>query len=532
MFFDELVSRLKKMAGDGMIVYSREFSAGVLERICENEGFSVDFEIGRLIFYQDKLFYLSIRNAGELKMETGLQEIAEDTAIDLFAVNKESKKVERKLVISLKEVYTKKASATYLKELIVVLAGEIWNQLDLYSGRILSEGRRDAMERDNNENSFGGDESDSEYGDGVSNDQWISDIKEEKRCYNLIIGDSAVPKKTKTAKVADYVSYPVLYGTNRKKTTSGNPDGALFGKMRDNQLNLGMCEISIPKSHRLGKLERPNWFKDLFFEDSPEKYFTILNNEMVDQAGFIDLLKKRFADSGQNDVLLFVHGYNVKFKDAMFRSAQLGYDLNFKGAVTAFSWPSEGALLGYLTDSGNAEYSTSFLGDYIKLILRSKNVGKLHILAHSMGNVVLCGALRKLKEEGIYPDPAINQVILAAPDIDKDVFVTQILPAIKKFPNLTLYASQKDKALIASKKLRSDYSRLGEGGQNLLVSEGLDSIDASEVDTDFLGHGYFSATQSLLNEIHMVLLNIPPERRMLNVGYNADKKKYWILKRT
>lgn len=131
-----------------------------------------------------------------------------------------------------------------------------------------------------------------------------------------------------------------------------------------------------------------------------------------------------------------------------------------------------------------------------------------------------------LNTKGIYPHPVINRIIWAAPDIDRDVFFMQIMPAIKTTPNITLYACDKDNALKVSKGLRSGYVRLGEGGDNLLVAEGLDSVDASEVEMTTLGHTYFAQTASLLNEIHMVLQNLPPGARMLEECINARQQKY------
>lgn len=308
-------------------------------------------------------------------------------------------------------------------------------------------------------------------------------------------------------------------------------DASPYGSKRSESLHLGFCNISIPDSHRQGILERPNWFIKQLFDESPKKYFTLLDNQEMDEKQFVESFKDKLANSTEQDVLLFIHGYNTKFKDALYRTAQLGYDLCFKGITTAFSWPSSGNVASYMTDRENAEYSVKFLCDYIKLILKSSNINKFHIIAHSMGNIVLCKALERLRGEGVYPNSIFNQVILAAPDIDKGTFLTQILPAIKKNPNITLYASDKDKALIISKKSKGDYVRLGEGGKNLVVSDGLDSIDASEINTDFLGHGYFASTQSLLNEIHSVLLNLTPDKRMLDCYFNAENRKYWVLRK-
>jgi len=328
----------------------------------------------------------------------------------------------------------------------------------------------------------------------------------------------------------NYIKYDILYGTNR--VTESVLNKVQFTNKRDNQLHCGSCVVSIPTSHKTGKLERPDWFSKLLFEESKNKYFTVLENNELVEAKFIETFKSKLKNSSEKDVLLFIHGFNVNFNDAIMRTAQLGYDLNFKGVVTAFSWPSVGSLLGYEADCSTADISSLYLCDFIKL-LTNGDVNKLHIIAHSMGNVVLTKALEKLKIEGNYPNKKINQIILAAPDIDKDVFINQIMPTIKSDIRLTLYASKKDNALLASKKLRYNYPRAGDGGKNIIVIDGIDTVDASKVDTGLLGHGYFASTQTLINDIHMVLQGLHPNKRILD-----EKKKiiagfpkiYWAFR--
>lgn len=150
-----------------------------------------------------------------------------------------------------------------------------------------------------------------------------------------------------------------------------------------------------------------------------------------------------------------------------------------------------------------------------------------------MGNVVLSEALIQLKQEDFFPNLIINQIILAAPDIDKDVFIQVIMPKIKGIARLTLYSSDKDKALETSRIIQGNYFRLGEGGENIVVVDGIESIDASQVDTDLLGHGYFAGTQSLLNDIHMVFLGLSPDKRMLDPKSKIIDGKslvYWTFR--
>jgi esterase/lipase superfamily enzyme len=334
-------------------------------------------------------------------------------------------------------------------------------------------------------------------------------------------------------KIEPYISYQILYGTNRKSEIV--QDNVSFSNLRDGILHLGVCNVSIPYSHKMGKLERPGWFEKLFFKESPKNNFTILKNVSKNETEFIDVLKNRIGESNHKDVLIFIHGYNVAFNESMFRSAQLGYDLNFKGVVTAFSWPSNGSVTGYVADTDTAKLSSLYLCEFIKKILNSSSIKKMHIIAHSMGNIVLTEALIQLRKENLFPHTIINQIILAAPDIDKDVFVSQIMPQINRDFGLTLYASSKDKALIASKLLRKDFKRVGEGGQDIVIIDGLFSVDASKVDTSLLGHGYFSDTQMLLNDIHMTLSDIHPDNRILDsIHKTSDGKtmKYWAFRKS
>jgi esterase/lipase superfamily enzyme len=71
---------------------------------------------------------------------------------------------------------------------------------------------------------------------------------------------------------------------------------------------------------------------------------------------------------------------------------------------------------------------------------------------------------------------------------------------------ITLYESSKDKALAASKKLHGN----PRAGEPFLILPGIDAIDASAIDTNFLGHSYFSDTWPLLSDIHSILFNDEP----------------------
>lgn len=324
-----------------------------------------------------------------------------------------------------------------------------------------------------------------------------------------------------------YITYDVFLGTNRKRAPRNERGN--FGKERDEKLHLGKCEVSIPKAHESGHMERPNWFSELIFGERADRHFTVLNTIEKSAEEFERDVRAKLAGSTETDLMLFIHGYNTKHEQAVTRAAQLGYDLNFKGAVAAFTWPSLGRVDGYLADMDSARLSATYLRDFLKLLLKA-GTRKLYIIAHSMGNVVLTEALLRMKDAGEYPTAELLEIILAAPDIDKDVFMREIMPKIGKATRLTLYASERDRALLASEKFRAGYDRIGQGGSKLTVVDDVECIDATQVNTDLIGHGYYAETEQLLNDIHYVLEGLRPDmralqRKMQRIG--GASKTYW-----
>ncbi|UPQ77077.1 alpha/beta hydrolase [Chryseobacterium nepalense] len=310
----------------------------------------------------------------------------------------------------------------------------------------------------------------------------------------------------------------IFYGTNRKKTGK-NDFNDYFGNNieEDECLNLGRCIISIPKSHKVGRIERPG--KILFWSLREKKSKHILLDAIQELDGdkfyneMIDNLKK----NDENSFLLFVHGYNNTFAETAWRTGQIAYDLNFKGVTGFFSWPSAGKTLGYVRDMDMASASITSLADFIHSIVKKTDIDKLHIIAHSMGNMLVTSTLKELARNEKYDEVIrkIDQIILAAPDIDQNVFKKEILPVFKSVgKNRTMYVSDKDFALKTSETLR-DLTRLGQGGKYAFTSTDLYTIDASNVispDT----HSYIFDTKLLLNDLFLVLDGVNnPEKRNL-----------------
>ena len=336
--------------------------------------------------------------------------------------------------------------------------------------------------------------------------------------------------------VPDQYPPPVLiyYGTDRRR--SGLADSSKFYDHNRGSLERGICEVSIPRRHVQGELERPKWWKFQFKED-PLKHFVVLEVTPLDAEDFIGRLSFAAEKSRDNEAFVFIHGFNTTFAEAALRTAQLAYDLGFdgrNGIPIMYSWPSKGDLEDYLYDEESAIWSGVHFQQFLLEIARGGGIDRLHLLAHSMGNRVLTEALTVISRLGLEDRwPVFNQVVLAAPDIDAGIFRQQIIPNILgKSQQVTLYASSNDKALAASRRLRSGYPRAGESGEGIVLAQGIETVDASDVRTDLLGHGYFADTAPLLNDVYHLMRNgLPPDQRNLRPREKGGLR-YWVFPRT
>ena len=343
---------------------------------------------------------------------------------------------------------------------------------------------------------------------------------------------ASAPKKNKQhAKIyyekKKYTIVDILYGTDRKK----NPKKSGFEEYYTGQrgtLQYGVARVSVPKIHRFGAMERPGKHLLIFDEkEDPEKHVMITSLERIDQKKFIHLLKTKLTNVKENDILIFIHGFNVSFASAVRRTAQVIYDLKFKGVPMAYSWPSKGEVSEYMYDEASVQYTTPHLVAFLKNVIENRGKANIHIIGHSMGTRALTNALKEISF--LYPGKhPFKNIILAAPDIDRDVFRESLFPyIIKTTDKITLYASSSDKALQLSETLHSG-SRIGEGGDEVFVYPGLDTIDATGVDTSLLGHSYFAQKKILVTDLKEVIVkSLPPQKRRSLKEIIREQLAYW-----
>jgi esterase/lipase superfamily enzyme len=316
---------------------------------------------------------------------------------------------------------------------------------------------------------------------------------------------------------------PVFYGTDRDYTDDGNT-ASQYTSGRGKKLVYGYADVSIPSVHEIGQIERPKFWKLEFAED-PEKHIVITKIMPMDQVTFFDTVKSRLTEDTAKRVFVFIHGYNVPFDDALRRTAQIAYDLKYPGAPMLFSWPSFGEPLEYPSDAQNAAWAVPDLENFLLEVAANSGATQIDLIAHSMGNQALIAALQEITTKN--QTVQFREIVLAAPDIDADIFTRAAPPIMSKATRVTLYASSNDQALKVSKKFNG-FVRAGDSGKEIVVLPGMDTIDASSVDTSLLGHSYYGNNRSVLVDIDNLLrTNSPPTNRFGLFPIVRNGKQYW-----
>jgi len=324
----------------------------------------------------------------------------------------------------------------------------------------------------------------------------------------------------------------IFYATNRKNSKERDVYYSGARAYGDDAIKYGICKVAIPKDHKRGVIESPLLGLEIFKD--PKKHIYVSELKELKRGDFFKSINQQLAvnsasDGNMNDqTVVFVHGFNVTFNAAVLRTAQLAHDYEFSGIPVLFSWPSDGQLVEYASDREDATWSVHYLEKFLLELLEKSGSKKIHLIAHSMGNQVLLGALHQLKLKG--KDDLFESIILAAPDYDSELFRYHIGPDIVSLAQRwTIYTSQNDAALDASSKLNA-VQRLGSPVTHV---SGIDIIDASTIDVapwsvpEF--HSYYASKQPVIDDMVATLKGIAPAKRKLKPA-TSKSYRYWQFK--
>jgi esterase/lipase superfamily enzyme len=337
----------------------------------------------------------------------------------------------------------------------------------------------------------------------------------------------------------------VYFVTNRKPNRKEKPTN--FGKDFSDDgvasLRYGYAEVSGSKFNR---------YKIAVADEKlvlDKKRQRVKPTSKLGSAGIMDQVRKEMADN-QRDTLIYIHGYNVTFKEALTAGAQLAANLkthnNNNGVnVVLFSWPSDGSMmpfLAYASDRQDAApsgpaFARAFLklADFLQGATPEEECDqKLHLLAHSMGNYVLRHAVQEIRSRYPGRPPRVfDQVFLMAADEDDDAFEhdykLSLLPRLAHRVNV--YFNHGDLALHTSDKTKGNPDRLGTDGPRLpqQVPAKVTQVDCTPVVSGAVEHSYYIDCDRVVTDMLHALAGIPSDE-IGSRRYVPESNRYRLLK--
>ncbi len=286
-------------------------------------------------------------------------------------------------------------------------------------------------------------------------------------------------------------------------STRKGDSGADADKIAPNGLRYELDTLTLPPGHRPGVIEQPMWGAA-----DPRKDIALQGVRTLDPTEFDNELASHISGRiGVNrDVLVYVHGFNTSLDTARLSAAQIAADSHFGGVTVLFSWPSKAQLFDYVSDKDSAMASRDSLQQLISDLSETPGVGKIHVLAHSMGAWLAMEALRQETLAGNHGlDGHLGDVMLASPDIDMDVFASQmekLRPA-----DVTVFASSKDRALSISSALADSRLRVGAidphnpADRERITALGARVYDLTKYADGFIGHDAYESAPQVLASI-------------------------------
>lgn len=294
-------------------------------------------------------------------------------------------------------------------------------------------------------------------------------------------------------------SVDLLVATTRR--SAANP-AELYSGERGEGLSFANVVVSIPpdSTRQPGDIDWPRTAPG-----NPATDFVATRVSRFDGKATRAWLDSHGSAANKHRVLIFVHGYNNRFSDAVFRATQIVHDCDAEVTPILFTWPSRGSVFAYGYDRESANLSRDAFEHLLDMLVRDPAVREVDILAHSMGNALVLETLRQMAIRDRRIPAKIDDVMLAAPDVDVDVFQNEILDMGDPHPKFTLFASRDDKALALSRWIWGSDARLGtidpkaEPYQSRLAAEHVNVFDLTDVQSDDgVNHNKFVTSPELV----------------------------------
>lgn len=306
-----------------------------------------------------------------------------------------------------------------------------------------------------------------------------------------------------TQAAPDAKVHDILIATTREKDESPN---TYFNGNRSETLNFAEARISVPPTHKAGAIE---WPKSA--PGDPNTDFVAREAGYVDsEQAFLNRVNRQLRErpKGQRNLLLFIHGYNTLFAEGLYRLTQFVHDSDADVVPVLFTWASRGQVTGYVYDLNSAAIARDSLIDTL-LLLNKSEAETISILAHSMGNYLLMETGRQMTRQQFQAiDRKLKLVVMAAPDIDIDLFKSTLRRNGPPRNPYIIVVSRDDSALRISRKVAGGIERVGAYSDDEELAElGAIVVDVTDLQSEETSnHSKFAALAQFSPELRQALI--------------------------
>jgi esterase/lipase superfamily enzyme len=286
----------------------------------------------------------------------------------------------------------------------------------------------------------------------------------------------------------------IYVATSRAASTGAS----VFGRGRSPTLGFARLDVAIPPDRAPGTLT----FPDSLPPDPRTDFVTVDAARFPDARAFDAALDAALAASppGERRVMVFVHGFNTNFAEGVYRQAQMMHDFGTPAVGVHYSWPSAADARLYLYDRDSAFYARDGLERLLRLLGGSR-AERIAVAAHSMGAQVTLEALRQMALTGAprFFDK-LTAVALLSPDVDVDLFRSEITPLATMDIPWFIFVSGHDRALRVSSFIRGRQARLGSLTDiDAIADLDVTVIDMTDIDGDPLGHSVVASSPVMIS---------------------------------
>jgi len=295
----------------------------------------------------------------------------------------------------------------------------------------------------------------------------------------------------------------IFYATDRNLT--GSQDPKYFYGIERGEMHYGICKVAVNiKQSKSEFADYSIW--NLGYKNQPDKRGELRELTSLEKSKFFKEFITRINNSKDKTALVYIHGYYRTFEIAAKTAATLVYEIKYQGLPVLFSWPSRHELSAYHGDVTSIDWSTTHLRTFLDELALKTNVQTIHVIAHSMGNRGFVNAfVDLLKNPTVKSNWKFGEIILVAPDLDRQIFERDIAPVITDTPSrITLYVSAIDIPLWASKAVNL-YPRLGDVSEEPVIIKGIQTVDASDVTSLSTGHTYYRESPSAMADLYYLI---------------------------